>query len=96
MPDYTLTLLTVLALGLGTSFPAQVNRAPNCEQTAESTCLENFSNEAGQCDGYYLQRTEANRLCHESANQRRLICVERASRECGEDTGNPSPKSRTG
>ena len=93
MPNSKLVLLTAIVLGYCMQTAEAADPAPSCAGSAESACAENFKDEASQCDRYYLQRTEANRLCHESAKQRRSICYQRAARECGERTTEGLPGS---
>lgn len=55
-----------------------------CAKEAVAQCDEAHSQAVRQCDRYFLKRTEANPLCHESANKRQEICKQRAKSTCAE------------
>ena len=48
--------------------------AGNCRTAEQTACTQKYQQETAQCDRYYLQRTEANAWCHDSANQRFEHC----------------------
>lgn len=76
-------LLLAWIWGLSAPVAAQENATCRADHTAR--CAEHYQGESRQCDRYYLQRTEANRLCHDSARQRQAICEQRAAQACAPD-----------
>jgi hypothetical protein len=89
----TTLLLAASAIATAAPEPVQAVGFDACKTEQSAQCNATYEQASGQCERYFIKRTEALPLCLESALSRKNSCIEGAEKICAADQPKSVPKT---